>query len=414
MTNRFLPFRFNRKDIESKRHYELLCLKYCSPAKIIKEYLKPIFECVYTELEKNKIQRMIDLRRIEFFLEDYDCIFNPITYSEVLNLYLVYLSLYKKKGFTKDYLEQVILRDTNPGKHLKPKFNFFDSIDERWRKRIKLSSENVDIILLREIPFFIEDYFKEIENPLSQKIIYMFSFFYLYFLVDYEFMLSNIESISGQEGLFKETKILRSFFRYIFLRNNKNHLEKYLRNDEVIKVLKDNLRIDSIDSINGSYMDFRDKLVLKRIFKKHNIDNIDNIDFEKLEEMELFEFVSYVVEEKFGEIDENEEDLLDNIIYNIIDDFKEFKEKEQMIYLTFAKKKRLPSFLPKFGIFSSFLFRYDSIFSFFDVEEDDTFSCFEKQKISRMIDPYNRLKRRRFQDIKHSNLYLTFCKDEKN
>ena len=411
MTNRFLPFRFNRKDTENKRHYELLCLKYCSPAKIIKEYLKPIFECVYTELEKNKIQKMFELEGKEFFLEDYDCIFNPITYSEVLNLYLVYLSLYKKKGFTKDYLEQVILRDTNPGTHLKPKFNFFDSRDERWRKRIKLSSENIDIILLREIPFFIEDYFKEIKNPLSQKIIYMFSFFYLYFLVDYEFMLSNIESISGQEGLFKETKILRSFFRYIFLRSNKNHLEKYLRNDEVIKVLKDNLRIPSI---NGSYMDFRDKLVLKRIFKKHNIDNIDNIDFEKLEEMELFEFVSYVVEEKFGEIDENEEDLVDNIIDNIIDDFKEFKEKEQIIYLTFAKKKRLPRFLPRFGIFSSFLSRYDSNFSFFDFELDDTFSCFEKQKISRMIDPYNRLKRRRFQDIKHSKLYLTFCKDEQN
>ena len=408
MTNRFLPFRFNRKDTENKRHYEILCIKYCSPAKIIKEYLKCIFECVYSELEKNKIQRMFYLRRIEFFLEDYDCIFNPITYSEVLNLYLVYLSLYKKKGFTKDYLEQVILRDTNYGIHLKPKFNFFDSRDERWRKRIKLSSENIDIILLREIPFFIEDYFKEIKNPLSQKIIYMFSFFYLYFLVDYEFMLSNIESISGQEGLFKETKILRSFFRYIFLRSNKNHLEKYLRNDEVVKVLKDNLTIDSIEFIDGIYIDFRDKLVLKRLFKKYNIDNIDNNDFEKLEEMELFEFVSYVVEEKFREIDENEEDLvdniIDNIIENIIDDFKEIKEKEQIIYLTFAKKKYLPSFLPIFGTFSSF----------FDVEEYDIFSCFEKQKISRMIDPYNRLKRRRFQDIKHSKLYLTFCKDGKN
>ena len=402
MTNRILPFRFNRKDTENKRYYELLCLKYCSPAKIIKKYLKPIFECVYTELEKNKIQKMLELEGKEFFLEDYDCIFNPITYSEVLNLYLVYLSLYKKKGFTKDYLEQVILRDTNPGTHLKPKFNFFDSRDKRWRKRIKLSSEDIDIILLREIPFFIEDYFKEIENPLSQKIIYMFSFFYLYFLVDYEFMLSNIESISGQEGLFKETKILRSFFRYIFLRSNKKHLEKYLRNDEVIKVLKDNLRIPSI---NGSYMDFRDKLVLKRIFKKHDI---DNIDFEKLEEMELFEFVSYVVEEKFGEIDENEEDLVDNII----DDFKEFKEKEQIIYLTFAKEKYFLRFLPRFGIFPSFLSSYNSNLSFFDFEVDDIFSCFEKQKISRMIDPNNRLKRRRFQDIKLSRLYLTFCGEE--
>ena len=400
MTNRILPFRFNRKVTENKRYYELLCIKYCSPAKIIKNYLKCIFECVYSELEKNEIQRMIDLYKIEVSLEGYDCIFNPVVYSEVLNLYLVYLSLYKKKGFTKDYLEQVILRDTNPGTHLKPIFNFFDSRDERWRKRIKLSSEDRDIILLREIPFFIEDYFKELKNPLSQKIIYMFSFFYLYFLVDYEFMLSTNETIVGQEGLFKETKILRSFFRYIFLRSDKKYLEKYLRNEEAIKVLKDNL---VISFIYGGYLDFKDKLVLKRIFRKYNI---GKYDLDKLEEEYLDDFVDDVV----SEIEEIEE--VGGIVYDIIKDFKEFKEKQQIIYLTFAQKKRLPLILRNIlnMIVPSSIF-FPSNLS--DYERDDIFTCFEEQKISRMIDPINRLKRRRFKDIKHSRFFLTFCKDEK-
>ena len=401
MTNRILPFRFNRKVTENKRYYELLCVKYCSPAKIIKKYLKRIFECVYSQLEKNKIQRMIDLKRIEFFLEDYDCIFNPVVYSEVLNLYLVYLSLYKKKGFTKDYLEQVILKDTNPGTHLKPKFNFFDSRDERWRKRIKLSSEDIDIILLREIPFFIEDYFKELKNPLSQKIIYMFSFFYLYFLVDYEFMLSTNETIVGQEGLFKETKILRSFFRYIFLRSDKKYLEKYLRNEEAIKVLKDNL---VISFIYGGYLDFEDKLVLKRIFRKYNI---GKYDLDKLKEEYLDDFVNDVIEE----IEEFDGDI-ECKVYDIINDFKEFKEKEQIIYLTFAQKKRIPLILRNI-LNMSVPSSISSPSNLSDYERDDIFMCFEEQKISRMIDPINRLKRRRFQDIKHSKLYLTFCKDEK-
>ena len=307
--------------------------------------------------------------------------------------------MYKKYGFTKDYIDRVILKDTNFKKNSKPKFNYFDSSGVKWKKRIRLSSSDQNILLLREIPFFIEDFFRGfLEKRVSQEVVYMFSFFYLYFLVDYEFMLSNNELISGQEGLFKETKILRSFFRYILLRSKKKYLEKYLRNEEVIKVLKDNLRIPSID---GSYMDFEDKLVLKKIFKNYNI---DIIDFDKLEEMELYDFVSYVVEEKFGEIDDMEEELVDNII----EDFEEFKEKEQIIYLTFAKKKRKSRFLP---IFSNF-WGWNDNFNILDIEIDDTFSCFEMQKILRMIDPDNRLKRRRFQDIKFSRLYLTFCGEE--
>ena len=380
MTNRNLPFKFDRKVTESKRHYELLCLKYCSPAKIIKEYLKPIFECVYTELEKNKIQKMLELEGKEFILENCDCVFNPVVYSEVLNLYLVYLSLYKKKGFTKDYLEQVILIDANHASILKLKFNFFDSREERWRQIIKLSSEDKDIILLREISFFIEDYFKELKTLISQKIIYMFSFFYLYFLVDYEFMRSNNLSIVGQKGLFEETKILRSFFRYIFMRRNKKYLEKYLRNEDAIEVLKDNLEIPCIF---GGNLDFDDKLVLKRIFRKYNI---DEIDLHKLEKMDLEEFIIDVVEE----IGDNEGDIADDIIK----DFKEFKEKEQIIYLTFAVKKRLDLTLRNIlnmpvpsSIFRPKNEDMNSILS--DYEKDDIFTCFEEQTISRMIDSSN-------------------------
>ena len=394
-----IPFVYDREITKDEIYYKMLGNRFCSPAKIIKRYLKRIFESVYGELEKKRIKKILDLRDLDIFIDtnDFDCIFNPVVYSEVLDLYLIYLTLYKKYGFTKDYIDRVILKDTNRKTNSKPKFNYFDSSGVKWKKRIRLSSSDQNILLLREIPFFIEDFFRGfLEKRVSQEVVYMFSFFYLYFLVDYEFMLSNNELISGQEGLFKETKILRSFFRYILLRSKKKYLEKYLRNEEVIKVLKDNLRIPSID---GSYMDFEDKLVLKKIFKNYNI---DFIDFDKLEEMELFEFVNYVVEEKFVEIDENEEDLIDNII----EDFKEFKEKEQIIYLTFAKKKRKSRFLPIFPKF------WNVNFNILDIEIDDTFSCFEMQKILRMIDPDNRLKRRRFQDIKLSRLYLTFCGEE--
>ena len=396
-----IPFVYDREITKDEIYYKMLGNRFCSPAKIIKRYLKRIFECVYSELEKNRIKKIHDLRDVDIFIDttDFNCIFNPVVYSEVLDLYLIYLTLYKKYGFTKDYIDGVILKDTNFKKNSKPKFNYFDSSGVKWKKRIRLSSSDQNILLLREIPFFIEDFFRGfLEKRVSQEVVYMFSFFYLYFLVDYEFMLSNNELISGQEGLFKETKILRSFFRYILLRSKKKYLEKYLRNEEVIKVLKDNLIIPSID---GRYMDFEDKLVLKKIFKNYKI---DIIDFDKLEEMELYDFVNYVVEEKFGEIGNMEEELVDNII----EDFEEFKEKEQIIYLTFAEKKLNSRSLP---IFRNF-WGWNDNFNILDIEIDDTFFCFEMQKILRMIDPDNRLKRRRFQDIKLSRLYLTFCGEE--
>ena len=208
--NGMISFVYNRDIIKDKKYYKMLGNRFCSPAKIIKRYLKRIFESVYGELKNKRFEDPSALEEIDIFFgsSDYNCIFNPVVYSEVLDLYLVYLSLYKKYGFTKDYLDKVILKDTDSKTNSKPKFNFFDSSEVKWKKRIRLPLEDRNIILLREIPFFIEDYFIEaLENPLRQEIVYMFSFFYLYCLVDYEFMLSNNETISGQEGLFKNSQI---------------------------------------------------------------------------------------------------------------------------------------------------------------------------------------------------------------
>ena len=206
-----IPFVYNREITKDKRYYKMLGNRFCSPAKIIKRYLKRIFESVYGELEKERFKFLYDLRHIDIFFDttDYNCIFNPVVYSEVLDLYLIYLTLYKKYGFTKDYLDRVILKDTNPKTNSKPKFNYFDTSGVKWKKRIRLPSSDQNIIFLREIPFFIEDFFRgRLKKRVSQEVVYMFSLFYLYFLVDYEFLLSNNETIFGQEILFKDTENL--------------------------------------------------------------------------------------------------------------------------------------------------------------------------------------------------------------
>ena len=241
--NGMIAFVYNRDITKEKEYYKMIGNRFCSPAKIIKRYLKRIFESICGELKKNGIKYIDDLEEIDIFFDssDFKCIFNPVVYSEVLDLYLVYLTLYKKYGFTKDYLDKVILKDTNPYTNSKPKFNYFDSSEVKWKKRIKLSPTDRNIILLREIPFFIEDFFREeLENPISQEVIYMFSFFYLYFLVDYEFMLSTNETIMGQKSLFERTNclIFKYFFDYILEKNNKDCLKKYTVNEEIVSFEK--------------------------------------------------------------------------------------------------------------------------------------------------------------------------------
>ena len=395
-----LSFVYNRDEIKDKKYYEMIGNRFCSPAKIIKRYLKCIFESVYGELKKHRLEDLFDLKEKNIFFDrsDYNCIFNPLVYSEVLDLYLVYLSLYKKYGFTKDYLDKVILKDTNHKTNSKPKFNYFDSSGVKWKKRIKLSPTDKNIILLREIPFFIEDFFREeIENPISQEVVYMFSLFYLYFLVDYEFMLSNNEKIFGQEGLFKKTQIFKFFFEYIIQRNNKDCLKKYTINEEIISLLKTKTFI--LPFTKDIYLDFVDQKMIKEVLKKNDITKFDK---KKIEELGLFGFIYEIVKEKFLE--------LSGIEQKIIRDFLEIIEKEKIVYLTFEKNRDCglmgdDLYGLGFGLPLSFgieLLRIDDVFSDFHY----------RNKFSHLIDRDNKHKKRRFQDIKLTRLYLTFCGEE--
>ena len=391
-SNGMIPFVYNREITKDKRYYKMLGNRFCSPAKIIKRYLKRIFESIYGELKRKNFEELSDLETIDIFLEgnDYKCIFNPVVYSEVLDLYLVYLSLYKKYGFTKDYLDKVI-KDTDS----KPKFNYFDSSEVKWKKRIRLSPEDRNIILLREIPFFIEDFFEEVlENRISQEIVYMFSFFYLYFLVDYEFMLSNNETIYGQEGLFKDSQIFKNLFEYIIEKNSKDCLKKYTINEEIISLLKTNTFLSFQVLSKDIYLEFVDYNIVKEVFGKYNI---TNFDYKKMEELGLLSFIYETVEKKFGEFS--------SIVAEVIRDVSVFIEKEKVVNLTFAKDRDCGFMgnLLGFGWLMGF-----GGFADFDIY--DKFSGFSRYKFSRLIDQDNQLKKRRFQDIKLSRLYLTFCK----
>ena len=378
------PFVYNREITKDKRYYKMLGNRFCSPAKIIKRYLKRIFESVYGELKRKRINNLGDLEEIVIFFvnSDFKCIFNPVVYSEVLDLYLVYLSLYKKYGFTKDYLDRVILKDTNRKTNSKPKFNYFDTSGVKWKKRIKLSPEDRNIVLLREIPFFIEDFFREvIENPVSQEVVYMFSFFYLYCLVDYEFMLSNNETISGQKSLFEDKNclIFKYIFDYIIEKNNKDCLKRYVVNEEIIPFLKNKIFFEIPFIYKNIYLDFVDQNMVKKVFKKYNI---DNFDYNKIMELGLVCYVNEIVEEKFGE-------LKYEIVNKILRDFLVFIDLEKIVDLTYSKKRSFD--------FLSFLCTYDN------------FVGFGRYRFLCLRDRDNQLKKRRLQDIKFSRLFLDFC-----
>ena len=294
-------------------------------------------------------------------------------------MYLVYLTLYKKYGFTKDYLDRVILKDTNLKTNSKPKFNYFDSSGVKWKKRIRLPPSDQNIILLREIPFFIEDFFRgRLKQRVSQEVVYMFSLFYLYFLVDYEFLLSNNETIFGQEILFKDTEnlIFKYFFDYILERNHKDCLKKYTVNEkimDIIEIVSDpNLDIDGV-------IDYVDYNMAKEVFEKNNI---KNFNYKKMAEIDLRVFINDCVKEKFGRLEYE-------ICTKIYEDFVDFVETEKIFYLT-NDEIRSFNFLG-LGVYHKFWGLGD-------------------YRFSRLRDQDNQLKKRRFQDIKLSRLYLNFCK----
>ena len=374
-----IPFVYNREITKDKIYYKILGNRFCSPAKIIKRYLKRIFETVYGELEKKRFKNLNDLRDIDIFFDinDYNCIFNPVVYSEVLDLYLVYLSLYKKYGFTKDYLDRVILKDTNLKTNSKPKFNYFDSSGVKWKKRIRLLPSDQNIILLREIPFFIEDFFRvRYKKIVSQEVVYMFSLFYLYFLVDYEFLLSNNETIFGQEILFKENLLFQYFFDYILEKNHKDYFKKYTVNEEIMCILK---KVGVPFLGVGNVSDYVDYNMVKEVFEKNNIKNFDK----KMVKNNLLLFIDDCLKENF-------ENPKNEICTKIYEDFVDKIEEEKIFCLINDLIRQIDCFglnPYKFGGLGYYRF-------------------------SRLRDRDNKHKKRRFQDIKFSRLYLTFCGEE--
>ena len=378
-----IPFVYNREITKDKRYYKMVGNRFCSPAKIIKRYLKRIFESVYGELEKKRFKFLNDLRHVDIFFDttDYNCIFNPVVYSEVLDLYLIYLTLYKKYGFTKDYLDRVILKDTNFKTNSKPKFNYFDSSGVKWKKRIRLSSSDQNIVLLREIPFFIEDFFRgRFKKRVSKEVVYMFSLFYLYFLVDYEFLLSNNETIFGQEILFRdeENLLFKYFFDYILEKNHKDYLKKYTVNEEIM---------DIIETANQPYlgkegvMDYLDYNMVKEVFEKNNI---KNFDYKKIDGKNLLTFINDCFKENFGYLHYVK-------CFKIYEDFVDFVENDKIFYLTNDELKH-----------------FDPL----DLASCCKFWGLGEYRFSSLRDWDNKLKKRRFQDIKLSRLYLTFCGEE--
>ena len=374
------PYLYTRSRVQ-KGMIPFVYNRFCSPAKIIKRYLKRIFESIYAELEKKRFKFLNDLRDIDIFFDtnDYNCIFNPLVYSEVLDLYLVYLTLYKKYGFTKDYLDRVILKDTNLKTNSKPKYNYFDTSGVKWKKRIRLPLSDQNIILLREIPFFIEDFFRvRFKKIVSQEVVYMFSLFYLYFLVDYEFLLNNNETIFGQEILFKENLLFQYFFDYILEKNHKDYLKKYTVNEEIMCILK---KVGEPFLGIGNVSDYVDYNMVKEVFEKNNIKNFDK---KKMVKNNLLLFIDDCLKENF-------ENPKNEICTKIYQDFVNIIEEEKIFCLINDLIRQL---------------------DFFGLTPCYKFGGLGYYRFSRLRDRDNKHKKRRFQDIKLSRLYLTFCGEE--
>ena len=248
---------FCRYKVKEKKDFQKICFKFkeqlglriCSPAKMIKMYLKDYVTVIKSELKKKKIRNLYDFILKEdndfFEGEDYSDVFNHNFYSKVLNLYLVYFSLYKEYGFIIDNFGKNILQniekefkinncyleyEDQPNDQLNCDYIYFDTTGY---EKIKLEKEEQNIILLREIPFYIEDFFKEKE--VSQEIIYMISFLYLYNLIDYEFILSD-NKVRFKGEFFKISDLCKKIFRYILERNKRDCLKKYTVNEKIMNI----------------------------------------------------------------------------------------------------------------------------------------------------------------------------------
>ena len=296
---------YTRSRVKEKNDYKRLGIKYCSPAKIIKKYIKDIFDAIQGELKKKKLRNLEDFvkKTKDDFFEgcDYSCIFNSRAYSEVLNLYLFYFSLYKKYGFSKDYFDKVIIK--NGGKPINCLDFYFNYFYTKEFPKIELENNDKNIILLRELPFFLEDYFKKKEKQVSIEIIYMFSFLYLYHLIDYEFLLSTNEFNLEQKKLFIKPKLYSYIFNYILERNHKDCLKKYTVNEKIMKLLEENDDHITKFPFNCFLLPFFSYLLdyknVEEVMKK----GFDDFSYDKYLESNngLFDGISNFINNKSGE-----------------------------------------------------------------------------------------------------------------
>ena len=129
----------------------------------------------------------------------------------------------------------------------------------------------------------------------------------------------------------------------------------------------------------GGVLDYVDYNMVKEVFEKNNI---KNFDYKKMVGKDLLPFINDCVKENF-------ENPRYKICSKIYEDFVDFIEEEKIFYLT---NDELRHFDP---------LDLASCYKFWGLGEY-RFSC--------LRDHDNQFKKRRFQDIKFSRLYLDFCK----
>ena len=353
------PLTFCKFKVKEKRDFKRLCFKFkeqlgvrfCSPAKRIKEHLEFYFTGIQGELKKKKIKNLNDFIKKEnndfFDGVDYSKKFNFKVYSKVLYLYLIYFSMYKEYGFTINYFGKITLQNFNKNyfkknRYLKYEEEPFDQLkcdfiyfDTTGYKKINLENEEKNIVLLRELPFYIEDFFKKNEKEVSQEIIYMFSFLFLYHLVDYEFLLSMNKLNLKQEQFFIKQDFFNIYyciFRYILDRNKKDYLKKYTVNETIMDLYKeDNINYDMY-YIFKHFLDYKE---IEELLKSNGIDNSFYDDLKKKYDIELFEefYENYSYNIYISDIIEILNNKDKKIIPNLIDTIR----SEKIIYLVNKK-----------------------------------------------------------------------------
>ena len=112
------------------------------------------------------------------------------------------------------------------------------------------------------------------------KKLFMFSFFFLYYLIDYEYLLSLNELSLEQEQLFLEGyfEICRDIFEFIIERNSRKCLKKYAVNEKIINIFKEN---DLNYLSNYFFLRILDREEIEELLKSNGIENSSYNDLKR-------------------------------------------------------------------------------------------------------------------------------------